>query len=277
MIARHGDRRIYPDGQPDAWMRNGTTGTITAIRPRRHDRRGRASRSPPPPATGCICGRSVFDRRAAASTSRYAVTSYAVQGQTREPVHLGDHRQHHVEAELYVDITRGRQSNMVYATRGVHSTDDDRDRWLPTLERQLVDDLANRLARGNGAPVAVADPIAATSPERPATYPRRPARRPRRRPRRARGRDRTGHRGNPGHRPTTPPAHDVLPDHTDRPTPATASRRLAADLAVHHATYNPTRRPPRTLCERILGSRPSNPEAAASWARLAEHSRHRRH
>ena len=146
VISRHGDRRVHPDGNADAWLRNGTSGTITAIE------RGAtpdADRIEITTDDGAVshCARAVFDRARGGIDLRYAVTSYAVQGETRD-VSTSALTATTTRAELYVDITRGRHSNKVYATRTVTSHDDDRDRWLPTLQRRLIEDLANRMSPG---------------------------------------------------------------------------------------------------------------------------------
>jgi hypothetical protein len=157
VIARHGDRRIHPAGNPDAWMRNGTTGTITNIAVGDTAADDRVTIST---AAGILeLPRRVFDRRRGGLDHSYAVTSYAVQGATRtrstSAITASTTR-----AELYVDITRGQRSNKVYGTRR-HRTGDDRDRHLPTLDRDLLEDLTARLATGTGLPAAVADPTAA--------------------------------------------------------------------------------------------------------------------
>lgn len=268
VIARHGDRRIHPDGEPDAWLRNGTSGTITAVE---HGDTPTDDRIEITTDDGDIfrCARAVFDRARGGVDLRYAVTSYAVQGETRD-VSTSALTASTSRAELYVDITRGRQSNKLYATRTVASHDDDRDRWLPALERHLIDDLANRMSAGSGAPAAAADPVAARLAQ---AGPRRTlaallaARRAGRHVDDAEIERVTAAVRAGASRP------ERLRDVVVGPVPPHLERRidrLVGDLAEHHATHNPPRRHAVSLIEHILGPRPASIEARDSWDRIAE-------
>jgi hypothetical protein len=268
VISRHGDRRVHPDCHADAWLRNGTSGTITAVE---QGATPDADRIEITTDDGAVlhCQRSVFDRARGGIDLRYAVTSYAVQGDTRD-LSTSALTATTTRAELYVDITRGRHSNKVYATRAVASHDDDRDRWLPTLERRLVEDLANRMATGNGAPAAAADPVAARIAQvgpRPTLAALLAA-------------CRAGHHVDDAEIERVTAAiragatrpdrlRDVVAPGPIAPHLAHRIDRLAADLAEHHATHNPPRRHATSLLERILGPRPSAPGARDSWERTA--------
>lgn len=263
VIARRGHRHIHPEGSPAGWLRNGTLGTITDIL--HGDTAVGDIIEIATPAGLVRCPRRVFDRGIDHS---YAVTSYAMQGATREQstaiVTSTTNR-----AELYVDVTRGRHSNQLYGTR-THTPGDDSDRHLPRLSRDLVDDLAANLARGTGTPAAAADPLAA-----------RIANRPQRRTlaalsaARAAGDDiadgeleraaaatRAGATVPNGFAAVLPPLQ----------APHLRRRRdeLAGDVAVHHASHNAPRHRPTTPLGNALGARPSNTVARRSWDDLAE-------
>lgn len=269
VIARHGDRRVHPDGQPDACLRNGTSGTITGVH---HGDTPDADRVEITTDDGAVfhCPRAVFDRARGGIDLRYAVTSYAVQGDTRD-VSTSALTASTSRAELYVDITRGRQSNKVYATRAVPDHDDDRDRWLPTLEHRLIDDLANRMTPGNSAPAAAIDPVAARIAQSG----------PRRTLASLLAARRAGHDVNDAEieRVTTavragatrpPKLNGLTPPGLLAPHLARRLDQLVADLAEHHATHNPPRRSTATLLEQILGPRPDASDAQTSWKLIAE-------
>lgn len=162
VIARHGNRRLFPDRNRDAWMRNGTLGTVTAVHTNPDKPAG--DRVDIHTAGGIITiPRADFDRAAGGVDLAYAVTSYAVQGSTRE-VSTSALTATTSRAELYVDITRGRNSNKVYATRNVTGGAAAAEPHLPALPVDVVDSVAGRMAR-DAEPTAVTQASGARSVE----------------------------------------------------------------------------------------------------------------
>jgi conjugative relaxase-like TrwC/TraI family protein len=153
VTARAPNRDLHPLGEPRSYVRNGALGTVVAIR---HG----------PDATqdtmtvafdgiGTIdVPRSFFDHHRTTSgrtevgiDHAYALTSYAVQGSTRD---LSTSRVDATatRAETYVDITRGRTANHLYLT----ATSDPLDgEHLPRLPGDDVDAaVAHRLEHSAG-------------------------------------------------------------------------------------------------------------------------------
>ncbi len=157
-------------------MRNGTTGRVAAVRLNEHD--PAHDEIDITTADGTLtCPRAVFDRPRGGVDLAYSVTSYTVQGSTRD-VSTSTVTPTTNRSELYVDITRGRHNNQLYGTRPVEGADD-LDEHLPTLQQELTPVLRTRLARGidaNRARHRPARPDHRTG--RPATRTRRSARRP---------------------------------------------------------------------------------------------------
>lgn len=155
VIARRGSRDLYPVGAPGAYLRNGSRGAVTRVE------RG-ADRSEDTLVIdfadiGTIeVPRSFFDdhpgtngRVDAGIDHSYAVTSYAVQGATFEES-TGRVDERTSRAEVYVDLTRGRNANHLYATRAEDPLDGER---LPKAPSPPLDAaLAIRL-RASGAEV----------------------------------------------------------------------------------------------------------------------------
>ena len=270
VIARHGDRNIFPVGNRDGWMRNGTTGTVIAVH-QHGDEPDRTDRIDINTAGGVISlPRTVFDRPGRGGIDlAYAVTSYAVQGSTTD-VSTSAVTATTGRAELYVDITRGRHSNQLYATRTDHGRTDT-EPHLPTLPIAVVDSLAAHMARDVEPTALTRSPDAARVEQR-------------RHGRSLAGlnaaRRRNG--GNPD--PTldaaitraTRAVHRVginQPDPTlvsrlPRPTvPHLALRwdQLAGDIAVHHATVGL----PSDTAGGIAADDPDADEIAARLAALA--------
>lgn len=155
VTARHGDRSIHPPGDRAAWMRNGTTGRIVAAH---HGPDPAEDRITVQTAGGLIgCGRSVFDRRRGGIDHGYAVTSYSVQGSTRS-ASTSAITATTARSELYVDITRGRDTNQLYGTR--LTNDGDTEAHLPRLDSELIPTLHRHLARGTVRTALAVDPDA---------------------------------------------------------------------------------------------------------------------
>ncbi len=136
-IARHGDRTLHPAGQPDHWVRNGTRGTLIAVRADQHI----VVRTD---SGDVVCPPGFYNRRRGGLDLAYALISYAVQGSTH-PASTSAMTPLTSRAELYVDITRGQTSNLVYAARAEPDSAD--DRHLPVIETDLGDDIQRGLRR----------------------------------------------------------------------------------------------------------------------------------
>jgi len=270
VIARHGDRSVHPDSDGSAWMRNGTTGRIIAVH------RGGVpadDRVTVRTSVGPIeVRRAVFDRRRGGLDLGYAVTSYAVQGSTRN-ASTSAVTATTARSELYVDITRGRDSNQLYATR--RAADRDGEEHLPRLDRELVPTLQHRLARGTVRTALAIDPDALAVGQA------------------RRGRDLLGLLA--AHRrveigaldqaidraiaavrrqaQSAPPGalKAVLPARPRCPHLAARWDLAAGDVAVRRASTSPARRqaPPVTPMERALGHRPDDEAGRQLWNDLA--------
>jgi conjugative relaxase-like TrwC/TraI family protein len=150
VVARRGHRGLHPPDQPSRYVRNGAAGIVTGFRPgavRHHDQIDVDF-----PGIGTVAvPRAFFDdhpgpdgRRDVGLDHAYALTSYAVQGAT-----FGVSTSHIDEgstrAEAYVDVTRGRERNDIFATRREDPLDGER---LPKAPPPPLDvALGIRLAR----------------------------------------------------------------------------------------------------------------------------------
>ena len=168
VIARAPDRHLHPAEDRSAYVRNGATGTITAIR---HgatpaddtlvvDFTGIATIDIP---------RTFFDpspdRPEPGLDHAYAVTSWAVQSATN-PVSTSRIDPAATRAEAYVDITRGRHANHLYLTRPPDPLDGE------TLPRTPPDPLQTRSPPASPPPPANAPPGNSFTPQ--ATISRNP-------------------------------------------------------------------------------------------------------
>jgi conjugative relaxase-like TrwC/TraI family protein len=155
VITRTPDRHLHPPGHPDAYVRNGALGTITALQP--------GARPVDDTISVAFDGigtvglpRSYFDEHRTAGQRRqrdvgldhaYAVTSYAVQGATRA-VSTSRIDSTATRAEAYVDITRGHTDNHLYLTRPRDPLDGEA---LPAVPPPPIDDaVARKLAQPIG-------------------------------------------------------------------------------------------------------------------------------
>ncbi len=273
VIARHGDRAIHPPGESDAWMRNGTTGRIVGVHPGITAAEDRIDIDT---AGGTItCGRNVFDRRRGGIDLGYAVTSYAVQGSTSDAstsaVTISTAR-----SELYVDMTRGRHRNQLYATRT--TAVDATDAHLPQVAGDVIPALQQKLAR-QPAPT----PFGRNPGALPASTRRRgnnlsallaARRRGETSPVLAEAINQATAAVCRQARSAPPPALTRIVG--DRPTiPHLAARwdALAGDVAVYRAgaTYTGARRAhSRAAIEEVLGERPNAPDDSARWDELTD-------
>jgi hypothetical protein len=153
VMARSPDRDLHPAGRPDAYVRNGALGTITALHPGRQAADDRITVAFD--GIGAIdLPRSYLDQQTttgrryeAGLDHAYAVTSYAVQGATRA-ISTSRIDPSSTRAEAYVDITRGITDNHLYLTWPRDPLDGE---VLPAIPPPPVDHaVAHRLARSTG-------------------------------------------------------------------------------------------------------------------------------
>ena len=136
VIARHGNRKLHPAGQPDHWLRNGTQATIMALAADGTITLAVDSRQ-------VVCPASFYDKPGGGLDLAYAVTSYAVQGSTTS-MSTSAITPTTSRSEMYVDITRGRHGNLAIATE--HTPPDDQPH-LPNAEPDLEHRIATTLER----------------------------------------------------------------------------------------------------------------------------------
>lgn len=175
VIARRGSRDLHPDGDRSSYLRNGSRGVVAGIE-RGESENGDALVVDFADLGNIRIPRAFFDDHAgrdgridAGIDHSYAVTSYAVQGATFEES-TGRVDERTSRAEVYVDLTRGRQANHLYATRAEDPLDGER---LPKAPPPPLDAaLAIRL-RASGAEVTAweLDPGALSRSERDAPAP----------------------------------------------------------------------------------------------------------
>ena len=257
VVARHGDRTIYPLDNRNGWMRNGTTGHVIEVRTDPTAPEGDQIDVTTP--DGIItCDRAAFDRSDGGIDLAYAVTSYAVQGATND-VSTSAITASTSRSELYVDITRGRHENQLYGTRPV-TDDGDTEQHLPRVESELDSVLRARLARSNARTALSAAPAAPQVA------------------RLAHGRSLAGliaarRRGDDGpdlakaieraeaavrrvaeHEPP-PSIRKMFPDRPTCPHLATRWRETVADLAVFVATGHPRTKHDQAGLRGVIGSR----------------------
>jgi conjugative relaxase-like TrwC/TraI family protein len=154
VTARAPSRDLHSPGNRTAYVRNGALGTVTAIHRRRRARQ-RDTITVDFDGIGAVqVPRAFFDhhRTRAGRTEvgidhAYALTSYAVQGSTRD-VSTSRVDATATRAEAYVDITRGRLANHLYLTPASDPLDGEA---LPKVPGPAADDaVAQRLQRSVG-------------------------------------------------------------------------------------------------------------------------------
>jgi conjugative relaxase-like TrwC/TraI family protein len=104
VIATAPDRGLHPDGRPDRYLANGTTGTVT--------------RASPQGVTVEFDGLGVITvpaERVGLLDLGYALTAYSVQGATLDEAEVTATRGEPLES-LYVALTRGRHANTLIVT-----------------------------------------------------------------------------------------------------------------------------------------------------------------
>ncbi|MDP9418733.1 MAG: hypothetical protein M3P53_00980, partial [Actinomycetota bacterium] len=168
VVARMAARNLHVRGDRSAYVRNGATGKVVALR------------TDEDPARDAVvvdfegCGtvevpRAFFDEHVGPGgrldvgiDHAYAVTSYGVQGagfgQSTSRIDEGATR-----AEAYVDITRGREANHLFLTRAPDALDGEHLPKAPAPS--LNDTVAERIRRSGPERAAVEFP--ATASQRP--------------------------------------------------------------------------------------------------------------
>lgn len=154
VTARAPNRELHVDGDRHAYVRNGALGTIVAART---DRRDPANDSLTVEFDGIgriDLPRSFFDhhrtpagRPEVGIDHAYALTSYAVQGSTRD-ISTSRVDATATRAETYVDITRGRHENHLYLTAAADPLDGEALPRIPPAPADLA--VAERLHRSTG-------------------------------------------------------------------------------------------------------------------------------
>jgi conjugative relaxase-like TrwC/TraI family protein len=154
VTARAPNRDLHPPGDRTAYVRNGALGTVTGIQ--RHKRkRARDTITVDFDGIGAIdLPRAFFDHHRTRAgrievgiDHAYALTSYAVQGSTRD-VSTSRVDATATRAEAYVDITRGRLANHLYLTAASDPLDGEA---LPRVPAPAANEaVAHRLQRSTG-------------------------------------------------------------------------------------------------------------------------------
>ena len=172
VTARAPNRSLHPEGEPRAYVRNGALGTITALQPQPGDRAHDAVTVDFDGIGTVELPRSFFDHHRTAGgrvevgiDHAYALTSYAVQGSTRE-VSTSRIDAATTRAETYVDITRGRIANHLYLTAATDPLDGEALPRLPVAPADQA--VAHRLEHSTGELTAweLAHPVDARQPTR---------------------------------------------------------------------------------------------------------------
>jgi ATP-dependent exoDNAse (exonuclease V) alpha subunit len=151
ITARAPNRDLHVEGDRRSYVRNGALGTIVAVHQGRKDRSldtlavdfdgiGRIDI----PRTFFDLHRTPAGRAEVGIDHAYALTSYAVQGSTRE---ISTSRVD-ATAETYVDITRGRQENHLYLTATADPLDGEALPRIPPAPADLA--VVERLHRSTG-------------------------------------------------------------------------------------------------------------------------------
>jgi conjugative relaxase-like TrwC/TraI family protein len=154
VTARAPNRELHVEGDRHAYVRNGALGTIVTIKP---DPRNRARDTLTVDFDGIgriDIPRSFFDHHTSQGgrgevgiDHAYALTSYAVQGSTRD-VSTSRVDGTATRAETYVDITRGRHANHLYLTATTDPLDGEALPRVPPAPADIA--VAERLHRSTG-------------------------------------------------------------------------------------------------------------------------------
>lgn len=152
VVARMAARHLHVQGQVDAYVRNGATGTVTAVIAGHVPASDRLRVDFDEIGTIDL-PRGFFDdhegpggRRDVGVDHAYAVTSYAVQGATfgTSTSRIDDHAS---RSEAYVDITRGRATNHLFLTRAADGLSGEH---LPSIPPPPLPDTVSARLRRSG-------------------------------------------------------------------------------------------------------------------------------
>lgn len=154
VTARAPNRELHVDGDRQAYVRNGALGTIVDVHRDRQER-ARDALTVDFDGIGRIDVPRSFSDHHRTPTGRsevgidhaYALTSYAVQGSTRD-VSTSRVDATATRAETYVDITRGRHENHLYVTAAVDPLDGEALPRIPSAPADVA--VAERLHRSTG-------------------------------------------------------------------------------------------------------------------------------
>ena len=148
------NRDLHVAGDRKAYVRIGALGTIVAVHPDRRDAAEDALTVDFDGIGRIDIPRSFFDhhrtpvgRPEVGIDHAYALTSYAVQGSTRD-ISTSRVDATATRAETYVDITRGRQANHLYVTASTDPLDGEALPRVPAAPADLA--VAERLQRSTG-------------------------------------------------------------------------------------------------------------------------------
>jgi ATP-dependent exoDNAse (exonuclease V) alpha subunit len=154
VTARAPNRELHVEGDRHAYVRNGALGTIVAVHLDRRDRTRDALTVDFDGIGHIDIPRSFFDhhrtpagRPEVGIDHAYALTSYAVQGSTRD-VSTSRVDATATRAETYVDITRGRYENHLYLTAATDPLDGEALPRVPPAPADIA--VAERLHRSTG-------------------------------------------------------------------------------------------------------------------------------
>lgn len=170
ITARAPNRDLHVEGDRHAYVRNGALGTVVAVHKDRRDRE-RDTLAVAFDGIGRIeIPRSFFDlHRTSAGRPEvgidhaYALTSYAVQGSTRD-ISTSRVDATATRSETYVDITRGREENHLYLTATTDPLDGEALPRIPPPPADVA--VAERLHRSTGELTAweLAHPVDGAGP-----------------------------------------------------------------------------------------------------------------
>lgn len=281
VVARVPARHLHPEGRPSRYVRNGSRGVV------RETRHGVRSSEDVVVVDFEHLGvvevpRSFFDdpsRRHVGTADRaldhgYAITSYAAQGATF-PTSTSAISPGVTAAELYVDITRGRQHNHVVAVRPPHESADEAHLPRPP-SRPILDELADRLGTPCGERTGYStDPKALTSALVGSGRSLASLHAERRRAELAGDRERAATITDAGRRKAAAVARAAVADPSPeirrqlppRPLSPWRGRRwddAVAAIAVYRARYT-VGAPTGESLERLIGRRPQDMTQASEW------------
>lgn len=159
VVARMTDRNIHPPSAPQAYIRNGAHGVVTAVETNGDPAEDQLVVDFPDLGTITL-PRSYFDEHAdpwggkidVGLDHAYAVTSYTAIGQTfpKSTSHIDPKS---TRPEVYVDLTRGIEDNHAFVTRADSHLDGERLPEVPPDD--IVRQLEERLSGPPGEPVAL--------------------------------------------------------------------------------------------------------------------------